>query len=236
MERTKNLYEQLVDSIVNKIKIGEYKVGEAIPSERKLCLSYDVSRITVRKAIEELEKRGFVERRYGSGTYVSRPTLNTQLSSFYSFSGEMRRLGYTLRSTVIHFSVISCPEPVRLQLGVAKGEKTFLIRRLREVNNEPIAVNTSYIPIFYCPDLNAEIIEQNGLYNSLMQMSDIVINVAQETFEAVQPSVEVQKWLSISTSAPMLRIDRLAFADKQTIEYCEGYIRGDRYKYSVLLK
>lgn len=236
METKRNLYEQLVDILINKIKNNEYKVGDAIHSERQLCATYGMSRSTVRKAIEEMEKRGFVERRYGSGTYVSRQTVNTQLSSFYSFSSEMERLGYRFRSTIIHFSIIPSPGNVREWLGIRPGEEVFEIRRLRVLNDEAMIVETSYIPVAYCPKLNAGSIELNGLYKSLTQLAGIVINTAQETFEAVLPSEEVQRWLSIDSPAPMLRLERLAYADGRVIEYCESHVRGDRYKYSIFLK
>lgn len=236
MADDRNLYEQLVDIITQQIKNNEYKVGDPIPSERKLCETYDMSRSTVRKAIEELEKRGYVERKYGSGTYISRQTVNTQLSSFYSFSSEMKRLGYNFKSPIIGFQITPCPEWVRHQLEIQPGQDVFQIKRLRVVNDEPMIVETSYVPVSYCPTLSAGIIEDKGLYNALTLLSDIVINAAQETFEAVIPNNEVRHLLSITTQAPILRLDRLAYAEGRIIEYCESFVRGDRYKYSIFLK
>lgn len=236
MQKDPPLYKILCNDIVHKIYNGEYQPGEKLPSERMLSATYEISRVTVRQALAELEKNGYLYRVHGNGTFVSKPKINTQLSSsFYSFSTEVERLGYTNRNIVNDFHLERCSETVQDQLQLGDNATVFCINRTRFCDNEPFAAETSYIPSSFCPSLNKEVIEEVGLYNALKELAGITMNAASESVEAVLPPTYIQKILPVKSTTPMLKIIRVARSDDHLIEYCECYIRGDMYKYTVFL-
>ncbi|HBT15682.1 MAG TPA: GntR family transcriptional regulator, partial [Firmicutes bacterium] len=178
------LYYQLKEILLEKIKNNEWPINGKIPTERELCEIFKVSRITVRQALYELEKEGYLYRKQGKGTFVTAPKIEQRLSSFYSFSEEIRKMGYTPSTQVVGFDLVTADDEVAKYLNIAKEVSVYSIRRLRLANQEPFAYEISFIPYELCPGLTSEEVATNGLYNS-MRKYGIAPNKAIETFEAV---------------------------------------------------
>jgi Transcriptional regulators len=229
------LYYQLKEVLVDKIKSNEWEIESKIPPERELCDLYKVSRITVRQALEELENEGFLYRKQGKGTFVTAPKIEQRLSNFYSFSEEIRNMGYTPSTEIIEFKVIDSEEVVAKHFN-EKGLSVYCIKRLRLANKEPFAVETSYIPHNLCPNLTVDEVEAKGLYNTMKTKYNLVPNEAVETFEAVLIKPSDAAHLHTGKNAPGLLLERTTYADERIVEFCYGIIRGDRYKYKVVLK
>jgi GntR family transcriptional regulator, N-acetylglucosamine utilization regulator len=112
----------------------------------------------------------------------------------------------------------------------------YCIKRLRLANNEPFAIETSYIPHDLCPGLTADEIAAKGLYNTMKNKYNLFPNEAVETFEAVLIHSHDALHLQISKNSPGLLVERVTYANDRIVEFCRGIIRGDRYKYQVVLK
>lgn len=229
------LYYQLKEILVDKIKSNEWAIDSKIPTERELCELYKVSRITVRQALEELENEGFLYRKQGRGTFVTAPKIEQRLSKFYSFSEEIRNMGYTPSTKIIDFKIVASEEVVAKHFN-EKGITVYCIRRLRLANNEPFAIETSYIPYDLCPNLTVEEIAAKGLYNTMKTKYGLIPNEAVETFEAVLINPNDALQLQVAKKSPGLLLERTTYADDKIVEFCHGIIRGDRYKYRVVLK
>lgn len=229
------LYYQLKQILMRKIKSNEWPVNSKIPTERELCELYKVSRITVRQALNELENEGYIYRKQGKGTFVTVPKIEQRLSSFYSFSEEIRKMGYLPGTQVIGLDLIKADNRLAKFLNVADKAAVYRIRRLRLANGEPFAYENSFIPYELCPGLTGEEVSRNGLYNS-MGRYNVVPNKAIETFEAVGINMDDAKHLGVKRNSPGLLLERITYADEQVVEYCRSIIRGDRYKYRVMLK
>jgi GntR family transcriptional regulator len=229
------LYYQLKEILVDKIKSNEWEIDSKIPTERELCDLYEVSRITVRQALEELENEGLLYRKQGKGTFVTAPKIEQRLSSFYSFSEEIRNMGYTPSTDIIEFKAIAGDEMIARHFN-EKGMMVYCIKRLRLANNEPFAVEISYIPCDLCPGLTADEIAAKGLYNTLKTKYNLIPNEAIETFEAVVINSNDAFYLHVGKNAPGLLLERCTYANERIVEFCHGIIRGDRYKYKVVLK
>lgn len=230
------LYYQLKNIIIDKINSNEWPVNTKIPTERQLCEMYNVSRITVRQSIEKIERDGYLYRKQGKGTFVTLPKLEQRLSNFYSFSEEIKKMGYIPGSKILLFTTTKANDTIADNLSIDKGTLVYMIKRLRLASNEPFAVEISYIPYYRFKDLQENDISSNGLYNTLKQKYKVNPDEATETFEAVLINSEESGFLQIKKNSPGLLLERLTYAGGKTVEYCKSVIRGDRYKYKVILK
>lgn len=230
------LYYQLKKIMIDKIDSNEWSIDSQIPTERQLCEMYNVSRITVRQALDEIAREGLLYRKQGKGTFVTAPKLEQRLSKFYSFSEEIEKMGYVPGSRILVFSTIKADDNVAKNLNTDKDSFVYRIKRLRLASNEPFAVEISYIPYDMFKDLNENEISSNGLYNTLKQKYNVNPDEAVETFEAVLINSEDAQFLQVKKNSPGLLLERFTDAGGKTIEYCRSIIRGDRYKYKVVLK
>lgn len=230
------LYHQVKELLLDKIKSSEWPVNTKIPSERELCELYGVSRITVRQALNDLEKEGYFYRKQGKGTFVTSSKIEQRLANFYSFSEEMRKMGYTPATSILEFKLTDSNENISAQLNINKGDKVYSIKRLRMADNEPFALEVSYIPYDLCPDMKEEEISNQGLYNTMDNKYNLRPDEAEETFEAVLINKKDAEILKTNKSSAALSIERLAYSKGKVVEYCKSVIRGDRFKYKALLK
>lgn len=232
-----SLYYQLKEILVNKVKSNEWIIGSKIPTERELCDMYKVSRITVRQALFELENEGYLYRKQGKGTFVTAPKIEQRLSNFYSFSEEIRKLGYTPETKIITFDIVKSNKDISAQLNIEEGTEIYSIKRLRLANGKPFALETSCIPYSICVGLTAEEVTAKGLYNTMKIKFNIIPMQADEVFWASLVSEDDASYLQVKRNSPGLYLDRYTYdEDNRIIEYCKGVIRGDRYKYRVSLK
>lgn len=229
------LYRQLYDLLLDKIQSGEWPVDFKIPTENELCEQYNVSRMTVRLATEELKAKGYIYRKQGRGSFIKKPKIEQPLTYFYSFSDEHND-GSEVKSEVLNFQVCECPALILDKLDIQPGQIIYQIKRLRLRDGEPFAYECSYIPCTVCQGLNAEMIESNGLYNTIEMLAGFRPNTATESFEAMVMEGETAKLLGVDEGSAALHIERVASWDGTTVEYCESMVRGDRIKYHIVLK
>lgn len=230
------LYHQLKEILMDKIKRKEWLPDTKIPTERELCELYNVSRMTVRLALNELQKEGCLYRKQGKGTFIKTPKIEQRLQNFYSFSEEIRKMGMTPSASVLRFETVSSNEDIAGALGLKQGDDVYIIKRLRLADQEPFALETSYIPVSLCPELNIRHIESAGLYNTLENQFGIIVNEAEEVFEAVIIDPESSRYLKTGKNSPGLLLHRIAGSSGRIVEFCVSIIRGDRYKYRAILK
>ena len=229
------LYYQLREKIAKKISDYEWKPGEKIPSEAELCSMYYVSRITVRKAIEDLVRAGRLVKQQGKGTFVTNASVDYKLSKFYSFSEELKQRGITERVQVLSFDVCPATAEISEKLSLRKNAKVFMIKRLRMADEMPYTVEISYIPYSLCPDLTAEGIADNGLYNSMRALGVFPERIV-EKLRATAISKSDAGFLKQKANSPAIQLERLTYNASNTIEYCVSIVRGDFFTYTVELK
>lgn len=231
-----SLYYQLKNIIIDNIKNKVWDLDSKIPTERELCEMYNVSRITVRQALKELEDEGYLYRKQGKGTFVKRQKFVQHLSQFYSFSEEITKMGSVPATNILQFDIIEADQVVANKLKIPTGEKTFAIKRLRLADGEPFALETSFVVHKYAKNLTKEAVAQLGLYEALRQKCGVIPNEATETFEAVLVGTEQAKYLEVPKKSAALYLERVTMAQGNIIEYCTSTIRGDKYKYTIQLE
>ena len=226
------LYYQLKEKLLRKIQREEWKKGQKIPAEAQLCVLYEVSRITVRKAIEELVRNGYLIRYQGKGTFVASSSIEQKLSKFYSFSESLLQKGKKEHVKMLSFSVENADKAAAGQLSMEDGEKMFMVVRLRSVDETIYAVETSYIPLRLCPSLTKKDIMEKGLYNS-MRKSGLNPQRIIEKFRADALRSGEAKQMGLKTGQPIIHLERTTFDGSVAIEYCISIVRGDFFTYTV---
>src|SRR5512142_2655019 len=141
-------YGQLADIIRQKIERGEWGGEEPIPSERELEETYQVSRTTVRQALDVLVKRGYVYRDHGRGTFATPRKYQNILQTLTSFTQDMKRRGLVPSQKILSFGPVELSTQVRQQLGLPPGvAKALCIERLRYADGEPMGIHVSYLAL-----------------------------------------------------------------------------------------
>lgn len=229
------LYSQLVSIIDDNIKNDVWKKGSKIPSERELSEIYNVSRITVRNAISELENQGKLERVHGKGTFVVGNSIIQNLGNVYSFSKEMEKQGRISTVKVIN-NTVEINDAIGSKLGLSKGSKIIRLKRLRiDEKGTPIMVENTYFPF----DKYKFVLEVNWdkfpLYKTLEDNYGIRINKAIETFKACQLRDDEANLLNNPIGYYGLLAKRTSFQDNEVVCYSSIVSSGDVFEFTVKL-
>jgi len=231
------LYRRIEADLRDRIRAGELAPGAQVETELELMERYGVSRATVRQALGGLIALGALEVRRGLGTYVTAPRFEHTIGGFYSFSREIERHGLQPGTRVLGLRTEPAPDDVAEALGVAPGTVMVSLRRLRLAGQDPLVVETSYLPAQRFPGLETVDFSTVRLYDTLMHRYGCRPTRARETFEPVLLTADEAELLDQRRGEPALRVERIAFdQDDLPIEFCRSTVRGDRYRYSVELR
>lgn len=234
-------YQTVVNDIVDKIASGKYKPNDRLPTTEELCDLYQVSKITVKKAMDELELRGLVARRRGSGTFVkgvvplgkSAPTGWSMSSQMTGFKNEILGAGHVPSTKVVEFSVEHPNEAEAEALGLDSDEFVYRICRVRLSDGVPQVIEHTWMPINVIPNLRMSHLE-DSIYNYIEQDLGLKIASAHRTAEAVGVSEEEAPLLQVEPGTPCLEVEQVGFLDDGVpFEYSVSrHVRG--YKlYSI---
>ena len=228
------LYTQLAGIIKRNISTGVLKVGDLLPSESELCQALHISRNTVRQAIGELEDAGLVVRKRGRGTFVSDPTSNRR-GVRYSFTTEVSSMGKKPSSTLVDFQVIDPSPAVCEWMELTAGTPVYCFTRVRNVDGEPLILETSYYPQYTYPHLTPELLQTHSFY-SLLFHEGIVPFSAEESYSAVTLDSKEAELLHVAEgSCGFFHQRRTRAEDARVYEYTRSYIRGDRVHLDVMM-
>ena len=223
-------YYQLKEIIRIMIESGELEEGELIPPERELCEMYGISRMTARQAVMELVNKGLLYRKQGKGTFVAGKKIQQETARLTSFTQDMRERGMEVSSVVLEFEVESAGPVVSRMLRIAAGEKIIRLRRLRNADREPMALETSHLRYRVAKRVLGVDLASRSLYEEL-EKAGVRILRADQTYEAVLVHESEAGHLGVSSGNPGMLIERVTFDDSgKPFEYVKSVYRGDRYK------
>lgn len=229
------VYYRIKMDILEKIKQDIYKVGQLLPSDMDFCKIYDTSRITVRRALSDLENDGYIERIQGKGTYVKFKEIKQNMSKFYSFTDETVKMGFVPSSIFLSFNLIDADEKVRQKLDLPEGEKVFLLERLRLADDKIVAYDRSYIPEKVIPGFKKEMLNCGSLYNAIESNYGFRPNNSEETIEAMEIGSEDALRMRVKKNSAMLLVKRVSYYNDQKVEYNYRIVNSKVYKYRVKL-
>lgn len=235
-EDTTPLHIQISEALRRRIQSGKLKSGANFPSERELADLYGVSRMTVRQAVHRLREEGLIYYERGVGTFVSNRKFDIHTRNLGGFSEEMESLGLKPSSRVIKLECVAASEAVRLELDLEPDEKVNHLERLRLADDEPMAYEETYLPEKFTPGLVEWDLEQNSLYNVLVESYGVQMHHASESLEAVAASKLIAGQLGVKAGAPVLVVQRLVFSEaNQPLEWARTTYRADRYRATFYL-
>ncbi len=228
------LYYQLAKTLRDKIHAGEYQQGDQIASERELMDTYEVSRNTVRDAIDSLVNEGLLEREHGRGTFVANPTMKLGLTRLTSFSEDMRERHLVPSARLISKELMVPPPTVQKQLNLLGEDKVLKLVRLRYADDIPMALNISYFSLESCPGLSEEDFATNSVYEILERKYAVRLSRAEEIVRADSASDFQAEMLKVQPGMPILVIEGVVFQeDGRPIEHLCSIYRSDRYVFSI---
>jgi len=204
--------------------------GDSIPSERQLGVDLGVSRLTVRAALDELVREGYLVRRRGAGTFVAEPKVAKGID-ITSFSDDMRARGLTPGSRTIELRTIPAGARLGRILHVSPSEAVVAVKRLRLADGDPMAIELLHVRSSLVPGLTARDLEQNSFYDLLTSRYDVSIVGGTQTVEPTVTNEEESEALGVPLHSPALLFERVTrTAAGEVVEYTSSTYRGDRYR------
>lgn len=209
------------------------KPGDALPSESELEKRFQVSRITVRRALDELVSEGLIVRQQGRGTFVREQPIAQELTLLLSWSAQMRQMGLEPSSSHCELALVEPTKEQAMMLQLAPGEQVVSIRRLRLANSDPICIMTNYIPYTLVPGLVTKGLVDDSLYATMAAYGVSAVR-AEDRVEARSATEWEAHMLQISRWSPLLQVTRLTRDVANKPLYIAVVAnRADKYVYTV---
>jgi GntR family transcriptional regulator len=209
--------------------------GAALPPERELAVRWNVARMTLRRAVDELVIEELLVRRHGSGTYTSRPKVAKWLGMI-GFSEDIRRRGMRPGSLMLEFRNLRAERAAARRLRIPVGDPIITFTRLRLADDVPMVVERTTLPAGYVPGLQADDLS-GSLYDLLLTRYGIDHVSGTSRIEPVMPDAKTAGWLGIPTTQPCLAVHGISFDRRDRVfEYTSALYRGDRYAFTTNLR
>jgi len=230
------LYQHVAAVLREQIAAGEYQRGDQLPTEEMLGNRFNVSRITVRGALDLLVADGLLKRERGRGTFVTEAAVEHTLVRLTDFVEDMTLAGLRAASRVIVFDEVSASDEVAGELGLTGGVSVLRLDRLRLADDQPIAFDVTYLPLRFGRLLDRERLTTETIYQQLETTYDIAIVSGSFIIEADVLSPEIAAHLQVEAAMPTLIIRRTSFAtNHEPVYYQIRYYRADRVRYRLEL-
>lgn len=233
-ERPPAKSEQLRQHLVDLL-LGGLAPHERLPTERSLAEEFSVSRLTVRRVLDQLEREGRVYRVQGSGTFASEPRIHKSVE-LTSFSEDMRSRGLRPGSLEVGSERIPAGADIGYALQISPSSQVLHIRRVRTADDEPMCLEHCYLPGELVPDdLGPE--ELHGsLYEALSARYGLTLHRAEQTIKATVLDPDDAQALGAPPFSPAFLVQRTGFdARGRAIERADSLYRGDRYSYQLTI-
>jgi GntR family transcriptional regulator len=231
------LHSRLESTLRGMIQHGQIAKGAVLPGELELAAQLAISRHTVRHALGVLTNEGLLRRERGRGTTVvaANPpaVFERSLSSFYAFAWEARARGLTQYSRILERKTLPADAIFAERLAVPEGSELERIVRLRAVDDDPLVLETSYLPRHLSSVLETATLERESMYDELERQWELRVTGARESIRPVVLPRGTARLLRAATGSPAFSVERTTLSDRGPIEWQESIVRGDRYLYSV---
>jgi GntR family transcriptional regulator len=231
------VFVQVEQDIRRQILSGAYKSGDRLPRETELAKIYGISRMTVRHALEGLANSKMIRRAHGVGTTVISPPapLIFNLGLMVSFSDQLRQQGYSLKTVIDMQSIVRPPDHISKALRMRAGEKAVAIRRVRVVENHPLALTTSWLSAKRFPGLVERELSQGSLWATLEEHYGIAVKNSENAVEVITATALEAHLLHLGAESELLSFSGVVYdTTDEPVEYMTAlWSRQVRFNFSI---
>lgn len=227
------LKHKIIEMIENEVVVE----GEMIPSENELISLYDISRITVRRAIDELVNEGYLYRVQGKGTYVKGNSYNQDLFSMASCTDAIIELGLKPGRKVISQNIIKCDKKRAKALQINENSNIFELQRVYYADEESLNTTIATMPYRYFEGIEKYDFSKKSLYKILEEEYGVKIIRATRTFEAMIAYGDIADYLQINEGQPVLLFSGITYGiikgKEVPVEIFKCHYRTDKFKFYI---
>lgn len=231
------VYYQLHEAVRARLTAGEPPPGTRLPTEREIAGALAVSRMTVRKALDRLEREGLLRRRRRAGTYVAEPRVAAGLRLAAGFTAELGGRGHRIATRVVDLAAVRPPAAVRRSLAVPdEAGAVVRLRRVRSLDGVPATFETAWLPTALCAPLLGVDLTDRSLYATLRERCGLVPGTATEQLSATTLDDYEARQLGQPAGSPAFLVERTTLDDRdRPIEHVKSLLRADRFVFTATL-
>lgn len=227
------LYEQVFQRLKHDIEAGRYSETGRLPIEADLADMYEVSRITVRRAVNELVEQGLVEKKQGKGTFITKPKISRNMKKLQSFSEICEQIGVKPGAKMMENRLVEADEDVAAGLGVEPGSSVVFVSRLRYADHDPVQIERSYFPLKYSFLLDARF-DDNSLFDYLKEQSGARVASSEKVIELCRATSVEAAQLGVRKGDCLLFVRSTVYdQEDQPLYYGIQLINGGRFSLYV---
>ncbi|MGL6106884.1 GntR family transcriptional regulator [Romboutsia sp.] len=220
------MYKIIENNVKELINSGELKEGDMIPSENELCDQFNVTRMTVRSALSNLVKDGYIARRRGIGSIVLANKIYDNISAISGFTREMNSKGLEVSNIVVSLEVVQADKELSEKLNIEIGENVWEAKRIRLASGARISYMITYMPLVMFPNLNKDHCA-GSLYSFVEEVCGMKIAISEREVESIISDAELEEMLALENQEPLLYIKQVCkLQNSQIFEHSHTYHYG----------
>ena len=235
-EDHQKLYLQLLHIIKRKIEGGEWPVGSQIPTEEELCAMFNVSRATVRTAVLELVRQGYLKRQQGKGTFIHKNILSDGLAMLTNLKELMFEEGIDLTTKVMARTVMMPVDDLDVKLNIPPDKHIIYIKRLYSVDEEPVLLQETYVPYHLCPLLLEDDIEHHSLFDIFEKNYGIKITKVDNHIDITHLTLNEGRAIGLGEGTAAILLTQHFYSGDTLIMYAQSVKRPDRFQFYIDLE
>lgn len=227
------LYEEIKAGIKELIIINNLKAGQKIPTESDLCESFNVSRITIRRAIKELVEEGVIEVVRGKGTFVKSPKKNLHLLNLKGFTEGLSNVGNHIEKEILSMRIVR-DEPKISKVFLYEQIEILELVRIVKDKDGAFSVDYSYLPLSLYPEIETFLTNNVSTFKLIREKYKVKFSKVKKEIEYIQPSPDICEYLGITKTSPVILVKKTIYGyDHAPVHYSEYYLLGDRVKFYI---
>ena len=235
-EHSKPRHEQIAHQLRREIREDYFQEGDKLPSEKRLCEYFQVSRITVRRALQTLENESLIYKKQGLGAFVMARNNESPLIQLTDFAEDLKKAGYQATSKIICFKKTKEKVNINPKLGLSPTSQLMKLERIRYANDKIVAFDQTWLAGSYGQLLFDEDLEHKTIYEILEEKYEIPITAGSYTFTAVNATKEIAQHMGLGESAALLCIERCSKTlGNKRVYYQYRYLNPTFIRYEIEL-
>ena len=224
-------YHQIAEALRTRIREGTLRPGARLDTQRRLATSFGVTLMTLRQALELLEREHLISRRHGLGTFVAAPSIDYDILQLRRFAGDLSAKGEHVATRLLTTRFSPPDRRVGDALSLGPGERVLVVARLRLVDGHPMSLQRSFLPAHIGDDVARADLALTPLHHVLEHKLGIVIHSARETVSAVRLARREARELGCPAGAPAFESERVSYdAAGAPVVFDRVFIPGDRFR------